>query len=167
MSWQQTEQLVNWVICNTLQHIRQPCPGIDSLDFTWAHKGIHHGISPGALMRSGKKIVFPTQCQRADQVFDHIVVQFQPSVLQDCLQFRPLGLVIHRFAARPAQPGCSARSELPTPLSSWTLWKIFFVSYQQFSYFDSTKFAVLIFGVSPLRFLWISPFLGFYHLFNL
>lgn len=87
-------ELREFGIWYAIQGILEPFVRIDVMLLATSHEAIHHGRSLGCFVASGKEVILTAQGQRADFVFDVIVINEQTPVLENGHQGRPLILGI-------------------------------------------------------------------------
>ncbi|MNL37090.1 hypothetical protein D3C87_1592120 [compost metagenome] len=73
--------------------------GIDAVLFADCKKRIDHGRSLCSIVGSGEQVIFSAQGQRANGIFDLVVVYQQIPIAQICTQRIPASVaVLHRFS---------------------------------------------------------------------
>ena len=84
---------------DVVHHVFQPQLRVDVVFLAGAEKTVEHGDVPGGIVRTGKKEVLPSQCQRADGVLNQVAVYLQHPVGEIILQADPsVGAILKGFA---------------------------------------------------------------------
>src|SRR5690606_4976692 len=74
---------------NAFQRTFQPLVGINVLGFTRSKEAIHHGNALSSILGAGEEIIFSSQSQGLDLVFDQVIIKFYIAKIHDTDQFRP------------------------------------------------------------------------------
>ena len=74
-------QYVRWAIRQHGEDFLEPCFGFDIIDFTCGQQGINHGCVFCSIVRTGKEIIFSSECNRPDAILDQVIVDLEPTVI--------------------------------------------------------------------------------------
>ena len=72
-----------------MQHIFEPCVGVNALEFAGSQQGVNHGGSLCTVVAACEKVIFAAQCYGSDLIFDEIIIDFELSVEDIAAQFLP------------------------------------------------------------------------------
>ena len=81
--------MIHRAVSDYRQNVFEPLLGIKVIDFAACKEAVEHSGSSGTFMRAGEQIVFSSQGNRSDGVFDQVVVVVQISIVQVILQAFP------------------------------------------------------------------------------
>ena len=73
--------LMDWMVCNTGEHVREVGFRIDTVQLCRADQGVHRGSAFAADIGSRKKIVLSAQSHSPQAAFGGVIVDLQSTIV--------------------------------------------------------------------------------------
>ena len=83
---QQVVELRRFRVVDVVDHVGEPFLWVDVVFFAGSEEAVEHCHILSSLVSSGKEVVFSTQCQGSDGVFNPIVIHFKDAILEVVLK---------------------------------------------------------------------------------
>ncbi len=94
--WQQLFELGGFGVVDVVDDIGEPLLWINIPGFTGTEEAVKHSYMLSRLVIPGKKVVFASQGQGADFVFNKIAVNFQHTIFEVVLQTDPSACTVFK-----------------------------------------------------------------------